>query len=105
MPLRLGFAIVRGRSMLPTLRDGDRLLVRYDAPAHPDALAVVVLPDGVMAVKRLDHRGPDGWWVSRDNANEGVDSWTLGAPVAGVVAIVIARVWPQPRLRFPAPSG
>ncbi len=105
---RLGFAIVRGRSMTPTLHDGDRLLVRYGAPPVAGRLAVVRFSDGVIAVKRLDHQSVDGWWVVRDNAFEGRDSWSGGAIAEdGVLALVLARVWPRPgRLkRHPDPVG
>jgi phage repressor protein C with HTH and peptisase S24 domain len=94
-----GFAIVRGRSMQPTLHDGDRLLVRYGAPPRIGGLAVVRLPDGVVAVKRVVHRESGGWWVERDNPAEGVDSWSVGAIAeADVLARVVRRIWP-PRLR------
>jgi hypothetical protein len=90
-----GFAVVRGTSMLPTLVDGDRLLVRYGAPPRPGVLAVVVLPGRVLAVKRLARREPTGWWVERDNPSEGTDSWSVGAiPLADVRAIVVCPVWP-----------
>jgi phage repressor protein C with HTH and peptisase S24 domain len=91
-----GFAVVRGRSMQPTLWDGDRLLVRYGAPPKLGGLAVVRLPDGVVAVKRVVRREPDGsWWVERDNPAVGVDSWSAGAiPDADVLARVVRRVWP-----------
>jgi len=100
---RLGFAIVRGRSMTPTLHDGDRLLVGYGATPAAGQLAVVRFADGVVAVKRLDHQSVDGWWVVRDNAFEGRDSWSGGAIAEdGVLALVLARVWPRPgRLRRP----
>ncbi|HEU4542494.1 MAG TPA: S24 family peptidase [Jiangellaceae bacterium] len=96
---RYGFAIVRGRSMEPTLRDGDRLLVRYGAEPRLGQLAVVRLPDrGVASVKRVTRRDADGWWVERDNPAEGVDSWLVGAiPDADLVAVVLGRVWPRPR--------
>ena len=98
---RLGFAVVRGRSMQPTLRDGDRLLVRHGAVPRPGRLVVVRLPDGVVAVKRAARLEPDGWWVERDNPSEGVDSWSVGAIAArDVVAVVLCRVWPP---RGPAP--
>ncbi|QWC84768.1 S24 family peptidase [Nocardioidaceae bacterium] len=98
-PGRWGLAVVRGRSMRPTLADGDRLLADYRGEARPGRVAVVRLPGGVVAVKRLGHREPDGsWWVERDNPAEGVDSWSVGAvPRADVVAVVVARVWPSPR--------
>jgi phage repressor protein C with HTH and peptisase S24 domain len=95
---RLGLAVVRGRSMRPTLREGDRLLVLHGARARPGDLLVVRLPDGVVAVKRAAWREPGGWWVERDNPAEGVDSWMVGAvPEADVVARVLGRVWPRPR--------
>lgn len=90
-----GLAIVRGRSMQPTLLDGDRLLVRYDAVPRQGRLVVVRLPDGVVAVKRAVHRGPDGWWVERDNPAEGVDSWSVGAiSDENVIGRVVCRLWP-----------
>lgn len=98
-------ALVRGRSMEPTLHEGDRLLVRWgDAPRAGD-LAVVRFADGVVAVKRLDHHGPDGWWVSRDNPREGRDSWSAGAVAEGdVLARVRLRLWPRPG-RLATPPG
>jgi phage repressor protein C with HTH and peptisase S24 domain len=93
-----GLVVVRGRSMQPTLYDGDRLVVRHGAVPRPGRLAVVRLPDGVLAVKRVTMRRPDGWWVERDNPAEGVDSWLVGAvPDQDVVAVVRARLWPQRR--------
>jgi hypothetical protein len=100
---RLGMAIVRGRSMTPTLLDGDRLLVRYGATPRVGRLAVVRFADGVVAVKRLDHQSRDGWWVVRDNAFEGRDSWSGGAiGPDGVLALVVGRIWPRPG-RLPGP--
>jgi phage repressor protein C with HTH and peptisase S24 domain len=95
---RLGVAVVRGRSMLPTLRDGDRLLVLHGAAPRLGRLAVVRLPEGVVAVKRATRREPGGWWVERDSQVEGVDSWSVGAiPDEDVVAVVLGRLWPRPR--------
>jgi hypothetical protein len=87
--------------MLPTLRDGDRLLVRAGGAApSPGRLVIVRLPGGrPEAVKRLTRREPDGWWVERDNPAEGVDSWLVGTiPAADLVGVVQARLWPRPRL-------
>lgn len=96
--LCVGMAVVRGRSMQPTLRDGDRLLVRHGATPKVGDLAVVRLPDGVVAIKRVTRREPAGWWVERDNPEEGVDSWSVGAiPDADLVAVAIVRIWPRPR--------
>lgn len=117
--MRVGLARVRGRSMEPTLRAGDRLVLRYGVPVRPGDLVVVRLPDRGTAVKRAwrrDGRGPDGsasdgpapddpspdvpaWWVERDNAAAGVDSWLLGAvPERDILAVVIGRWWPRPSL-------
>ncbi len=98
-----GFAVVRGRSMQPTLYDGDRLLLRHGATPEPGDLVVVRLPDGVVAVKRATAHRPAGWWVERDNPREGVDSWLVGAiPDADVLAVVRARVWPVRWHRAPS---
>jgi hypothetical protein len=86
--------------MEPTLRDGDRLLIRYGARVRPDALVVVRLPDRPLAVKRAERRVDGGWWIARDNPDEGVDSWAVGAVAdADVVAVVLLRVWPLVRKR------
>src|SRR6187397_3180823 len=104
---RWGLAVVHGRSMQPTLRDGDRLLVRHGAVPRAGDLVVVRLPDGVLAVKRATMRR-DGGWVERDNRAEGVDSWQVGAiPDGDVLAVVRSRVWPllRPALRGPSRHG
>jgi hypothetical protein len=86
--------------MRPTLHDGDRLLVRHGAAPRAGDLVVVRLPDGVVAVKRATMRRDGGWWVERDNPDEGVDSWQVGAiPEADVLAVVRLRVWPVRRSR------
>lgn len=103
--IQLGIAVVRGRSMLPTLTDGDRLVVGYGVRPRPGRLVLCALPphaDGAprpLSVKRLagaaeDHGRPGpGWWVESDNPTEGVDSWVLGAlPPAAIRAVVLARL-------------
>jgi signal peptidase I len=91
--------------MEPTLHDGDRLLVAHGARPRAGWVAVVRFRDGVVAVKRLGHREPEGWWVERDNPLEGRDSWSGGAvPEGGVVALVVGRVWPRPG-RLPGPPA
>ena len=49
-------ARVTGDSMLPPLRDGDRLLVRHGAPRVPGILVVARFPDGTVGVKRAVER-------------------------------------------------
>jgi type IV secretory pathway protease TraF len=90
--------------MEPTLREGDRLLVRYDAVPGVGALVVARFADGTLAVKRAAERrelrtGEPGWWLLSDNPAQGVDSRHRG-PVADadVRGVVLARVWPYPRL-------
>src|SRR4051812_5516701 len=94
-----GVVVVRGVSMEPTLRDGDRLLVRWGARrARAGAVAVVRLPGGrPLAVKRLAFESDGGWWVERDNPAAGVDSWQVGAvPVGDVLGVAVLRIAPAP---------
>jgi hypothetical protein len=99
-----GTAVVRGRSMLPTLREGDRLLVRHRGPVRTGSLVVARSADGALTVKRaVEERrtasGAAGWWLLSDNAAEGVDSRHRGAvPADRVRGVVVARLWPSPRL-------
>jgi SOS-response transcriptional repressor LexA len=94
---RIWLVRVRGRSMLPTLRDGDLLLVRRGVAVRPGALVVVDLPGRGPAVKRAGHRVPEGWWLERDNPAEGTDSWLIGAVAEiDVRGVVLARLWPAP---------
>lgn len=98
---RWWIAVNRGRSMQPTLRDGDRLLVRSGHRwVAVGRIAVIRLPGRPISVKRLAFRDDAGWWVERDNPQEGVDSWTAGigaVPDNHVLGVVVARLWPQPR--------
>lgn len=107
MARRVGLAVVRGRSMLPTLRDGDRLLVLHGAEPRPGRVGIVRLPDGVVSVKRLQLRDRDGYWFGRDNPREGLDSWAFGqaSPRDAVLAAVLLRVWPRPSLLRRGPGG
>ncbi len=90
--------------MLPTLREGDFLLVRYGARVRPGALVVARFADGTVAVKRAREQRPTasgrpGWWLVSDNPDEGVDSRHRGPVAEGqVLAVVRLRVWPSPRM-------
>ena len=100
--IRPGLVRVSGRSMEPTLLDGDLLLVLWGAPPRVGGLAVLDLPpdaDGAprpQAVKRVtgpDPADPTRWWVERDNPREGVDSWLVGSLARRAVrARVLARL-------------
>ena len=95
---RLGRVVVRGRSMEPTLYDGDHLVVLFGGRPRPGRLAVVRLPGAPLSVKRLAFHDGSGWWVERDNPAQGVDSWQVGAvPDTDVVATVLLRSWPLRR--------
>jgi hypothetical protein len=89
--------------MRPTLRPGDRLLVRYGARVRPGRLVLARFADGTLAVKRATQRrttssGGPGWWLTSDDPAAGVDSRHRGpVPDVDVVAVVVARVWPRPR--------
>lgn len=104
---RWGLARVTGRSMLPTLREGDRLLVRYGVSPVPGDLVVARFADGTLTVKRVAYAaatgsGVAGWYLLSDNPADGVDSRHRGAvPATAVLAVVRARVWPRPA-RVPA---
>ncbi len=90
--------------MLPTLREGDLLLVRYDAAPRPGDLVVARFADGTVAVKRaVEERrtrsGAAGWWLLSDNPDAGVDSRHRGpVDAADVLAVVRLRLWPSPRV-------
>jgi nickel-type superoxide dismutase maturation protease len=95
----VGWAIVRGDSMMPTLAPGDRLLVRHRGSPRAGRVVVARFADGTVAVKRAADQRPDGWWVLSDNPDAGVDSRHRGVvPDSDVLAVVLARVWPRPRL-------
>lgn len=110
--LPFGLAVVRGRSMEPTLRAGERLLVRYGGRVRPGALVLARFPDGTLTVKRAAERRTDrasepAWWLLSDNAAEGVDSRHRG-PIRDhdVLAVVVLRLWPRPgRLSGRTPAG
>ncbi len=95
--------MVRGDSMRPTLRPGDRLLVAYGAPVRAGHVVMARFVDGTLAVKRVDHAastaaGVAGWFLVSDNPEQGVDSRHRGpVPADAVLGVVRARLWSRPR--------
>ncbi len=91
---------VRGESMLPALRPGDRLLVRSRARVAPGNVVVARHPEQErLIVKRVAWRTPGGWWLESDNqrASGRQDSWDFGAVADDlIVGRVVARYWPRP---------
>ncbi|MGW5367187.1 nickel-type superoxide dismutase maturation protease [Streptomyces sp. NPDC004009] len=75
-----GLAEVTGPSMVPTLRHGDRLLLRYGAAVRPGNVVVLRHPfqQDLLVVKRAVERREGGWWVLADNPYAGGDSTDYG---------------------------
>ena len=100
-------ARVTGPSMSPTVRHGDRLLVRRLRPGAPVVPGAVVLarfparPD-LLVVKRVERAVPGGSWVVGDNPLVTDDSRAFG--VAVPVGRVVGRLWPRPG-RLPGPPA
>jgi|SRR5688500_9242824 nickel-type superoxide dismutase maturation protease len=104
-PLGSAWAMVRvtGPSMSPTVRHGDRLLVRRVRPsaARPGDVVLARFParPELLVVKRVRREDPGGHWVEGDNAFVTDDSRAFGLAV--VVGRVVGRLWPRPG-RLPA---
>ncbi len=79
--------------MVPTLKHGDVLLVRWNATVRPNDLVVARFNDLAdrWVVKRAHHPEPGGWHVRSDNAFAEGDSRQHGT--AEVLARVLF-VWP-----------
>ncbi len=92
-------ARVTGPSMAPTVRHGDRLLVRRVADPTGTPVGAVVLarfparPE-LLVVKRVVRVVPGGHWVQGDNPVVTDDSRAFGTAV--VVGRVLARLSPRP---------
>ena len=108
-PLATRWAVARvtGPSMSPTVRHGDRLLVRRVRSPEAVRPGDVVLarfpsrPD-LLVVKRVRREVPGGHWVEGDNPLVTDDSRAFGTAV--VVGRVLARLRPRPG-RLPLPPS
>jgi nickel-type superoxide dismutase maturation protease len=101
-------ARVTGPSMSPTVRHGDRLLVRRvrsAAAVRPGDVVLARFParPELLVVKRVRRAVPGGHWIEGDNRFVEDDSRAFGPAV--VVGRVVGRLWPRPG-RLPAgPAG
>jgi nickel-type superoxide dismutase maturation protease len=97
-------ARVTGPSMAPTVRHGDRLLVRRvrrldDVRSGDVVLARFPSRPELLVVKRVARAVAGGHWVEGDNPLVADDSRAFGPAV--VVGRVVLRLWPRPH-RLPA---
>jgi phage repressor protein C with HTH and peptisase S24 domain len=94
--------------MSPTVRSGDRLLVRRvrpDGAVRPGDVVLAWFPSrpGLLVVKRVRRVVPGGHWVEGDNPFVTDDSRAFGAAV--VVGRVVGRLWPRPGRLPPRSPG
>jgi len=92
-PLRI--AQVRGPSMVPTLRDGDRVLVWLTAPRRTPRvgqIVVIELPDRPLSIKRIASVSDDGVEIVGDNPFGSTDSRELGMlPISAIRGVALCR--------------
>jgi nickel-type superoxide dismutase maturation protease len=87
-------ALVRGPSMVPTLRDGDAILVRRTSRVRAGQVVVARFPGQPgLVVKRAVRVVDGGWWVEGDNEAVADDSRRYGPAV--VEGRVLLRWWPR----------
>lgn len=98
--MRIGTALVRGPSMVPSLYDGDCVLLDRTGPVRAGDVVVAryrARPD-LLVVKRAVRQVGGGWELSSDNPYA-----TGPSGVADVEARVLLRYWPLSRAgRVPA---
>jgi phage repressor protein C with HTH and peptisase S24 domain len=90
---------VAGPSMVPTLRDGDSVIVRHGARIRPGDVVLArfrAQPD-LLVLKRAVRAMDEGWWLVSDNKFAGGDSFTHGvADVVGRVVLRLSHGMPRP---------
>ncbi len=94
--MRTRTVLVQGPSMLPTLRDGDCLLIRSGARIRPGDLVVARFRErrSLLVVKRAVSESEGGWLLASDNP--AVEGHGLTSGVGDVEARVVLRYWPWP---------
>ncbi|MGR7023604.1 S24/S26 family peptidase [Geodermatophilus sp. URMC 62] len=107
LPSAWVLARVSGPSMTPTVRHGDRLLVRRSRPgtARPGDVVLARFPSrpDLLVVKRVQRVLDDGGvWVVGDNPLVTDDSRAYGPAVA--VGRVVLRLRPRPGRVGPPPD-
>jgi phage repressor protein C with HTH and peptisase S24 domain len=82
--------------MLPTLREGDCLLVRAGAAVRPGDLVVARFRErpSLLVVKRAVSEVDSGWLLASDNP--AVEGHGLTGGIGDVEAKVLLRYWPLP---------
>ena len=84
---------VSGPSMSPTLRDGDRVIVRHGASIRVGD--VVLGRFRSMAdrpvLKRVARADGDGWWLASDNTHAGGDSAVHGTADVDARVVLLLR--------------
>ncbi|MEV6837871.1 nickel-type superoxide dismutase maturation protease [Streptomyces sp. NPDC051133] len=87
-----GLAEVTGPSMVPTLRHGDQLVVRYGGVVRAGDIVVLRHPfqQDLLVVKRAVERRDGGWWVLGDNPYAGGDSTDYGVVPE---ELILGRAW------------
>ncbi|MDH6575614.1 nickel-type superoxide dismutase maturation protease [Kitasatospora sp. MAP5-34] len=104
--LPFGVVDVAGPSMVPTLYEGDLVLVRYGCRIRPGAVVLFRHPlrQDLLVVKRAEGRRGRGWWLLSDNHFVDSDSREYGAvPDDLVLGRVLLRLRPRPVWLAPAP--
>jgi phage repressor protein C with HTH and peptisase S24 domain len=98
MKLPVLLVLVRGPSMVPTLRDGDAVLARRGGRRVRPGDVVLgrfrARPD-LLVIKRVVRAEGAHWWLEGDNALVTDDSRAYGPAI--VEARVMWRWWPRPR--------
>ena len=79
--------------MAPTLRHGDRVLVRHGARVRPRDVVLArfrSMPDRLV-LKRAVHGVDGGWWLASDNHFAGGDSATHGVADVDARVVLVLR--------------